>query len=86
MYQNLLKLNPDKSEFIPIGNLWHRKIIVSEFPISLNMHGNRLNPASYARNLGVTFDADLNFQCHVNNVVKSSNYLIQDLRRVWLMP
>ena len=44
MFQNLLKINPDKTEFILIGNKSHRKKIDSDFPI--NILRNQLNQAS----------------------------------------
>ena len=80
MFSNKLKLNPDKTEFMLIGNKCHRNKFTSVFPI--NLLGTDLSPSQYARNLGVTFDADFNFQRHINNVIKSCNYHMRDLRRI----
>ena len=80
MFSNKLKLNPDKTEFMLIGNQCHRNKLLDNFPADIL--GNSLNPAQFARNLGVTFDADLNFQRHIQNITKSCNYHIRDFRRV----
>ena len=54
MSTNKLKLNPDKTEFLLIGNERQRSKYVSMFPIELL--GVKTNPAKSARNLGVIFD------------------------------
>ena len=80
MYQNKLKLNPDKTEFLLIGNKCHRNKLLSKFPI--NLLGNSISPAPKARNLGVYFDEDFNFQNHINSIVKSCNYYIREIKRI----
>ena len=80
MFQNKLKLNPGKTEFLLIGNRVHRNKFNSELPIDIL--GKSIYPAQFARNLGVWFDADFNFQRHINNIVKQCHYYIRDLRRV----
>ena len=54
MSTNKLKLNPDKTEFLLIGNERQRSKYRSMFPIELL--GAKTNPAKSARNLGVIFD------------------------------
>ena len=54
MSTNKLKLNPDKTEFLLIGNKRQRSNYLSMFPIQLL--GVKTNPAESARNLGVIFD------------------------------
>ena len=80
MYQNKLKLNPDKTEFLVIGNKCQREKFVSEFPIDIL--GNQLSPFDHARNLGVNFDANFDFKRHIHNTVSSCNYYIRDIRRI----
>ena len=46
---NKLKLNPDKTEFLLIGNERQRSKCLSMFPIELL--GVKTNPTKYARNL-----------------------------------
>ena len=48
------ELNPDKIEFLLIGNKRQRSKYLSKFPIELP--GIKTNPAKSARNLGVIFD------------------------------
>ncbi len=80
MFANKLKLNPGKTEFMVVGNKCHRDKFDSKFPIDIL--GNQISPSPFARNLGVIFDADFNFQRQVNGVVKSCNYYIRDIRRI----
>ena len=50
MFTNKLKLNPDKTEFMLIGNKCHHKF-KSEF--SVEILNNSIPPAAHAKNLGV---------------------------------
>ena len=51
MFTNKLKLNPDKTEFMLIGNKCHRKKINPEFPVEIL--NNLISPAAHAKNLGI---------------------------------
>ena len=64
MFTNKLKLNPDKTEFILIGNTCHRNKFDSKFPVDIL--NNSIPPAAHAKYLGVIIDSDLNFQRHIN--------------------
>ena len=59
MSANMLKLNPDKIEFIVFGSEKQRKMLSNCFPI--NILGTDLSPTDKVKNLGVIFDANLNF-------------------------
>ena len=50
---NTLKLNPDKTQFLLIGNERHHSKYLSMFPIEL--YGVKTNLAKSAQNLGVIF-------------------------------
>ena len=63
MFTNKLKLNPDKTEFMLIGNKWHRNKFDLKFPVDIL--NNSIPPAAHAKNLGVIIDSDLNFQRHI---------------------
>ena len=80
MYENKLKLNPDKTEFLLIGNKCHRKDFLPSFPIDIL--GNNISPIPSARNLGVIFDKEFSFVCHINSLVKSSHYHMREFRRI----
>ena len=72
----MFKLNPDKTEFLLIGNKCHRKNATSSFP--MDILGNQISPTPTARKLGVIFD----FIPHINSIVKSCNYHMRLIRRI----
>ena len=80
MFTNKLKLNPDKTEFMLIGNKCHRNTFDSKFPVDIL--NNSIPPAAHTKNLGVIIHSDLNFQPHIKNTVKVCNYFIRDIRHV----
>ena len=59
MFQNKLKLNPGKTEFLLIGHEQQRSKYHSLFPVPLM--GVDTKPSKSARNLGVIFDQNFNF-------------------------
>ena len=80
MSTNKLKLNPDKTEFLLIGNERQRSKYLSMFPIELL--GVKTNPAISARNLGVIFGKNFTFRSHIFAVCSSCLYHMRDLRRI----
>ena len=79
MSTNKLKLNPDKTEFLVIGNERQRSKYLSMFPIELL--GFETYPAKSARNLGVIFDKNFNFRSNISAICSSCIYHIRYLRR-----
>ena len=64
MNQNMLKLNPIKTEFMIIGNLTQRKKVAHISPVELlNQHFTEIDSI---RNLGVAFDQAFSFKKHVS--------------------
>ena len=63
MGNNKLKLNPEKTEFIVIGDDQIRSSLKSSFPVSLL--GNSMEPAESVKNLGIILDAENSMQRHV---------------------
>ena len=80
MSTNKLKPNPDKTEFLLIGNEGQQSKYPSMFPIELL--GVKTNPAKSARSLGVIFDKNFTFRSHISAVCSSCFYDMRDLRRV----
>ena len=80
MNTNKLKLNPDKTEFIIIGNEKQRKLLSKFLPA--NILGNHLTPSDSVRNLGIMFDSDFKFSKHVSAVCSSCFYHIRDFSRI----
>ena len=78
MSTNKLKLNPDKTEFLLIGNERQQSKYLSIFPIVL--FGVKTNPAKSARNLGVIFDKNFTFCSHISVFCNSCFYHVRDLQ------
>ena len=80
MSTNKLKLNPDKTEFLLIGNERQCSKYLSMFPIELL--GVKTYPAKSAHSLGVIFDKNFKFHSHISAICSSCIYHIRDLRRI----
>ena len=81
MSTNKLKLNPDKAEFLLIGNERQRSKYL--FPVFfIELLGVKTNPAKSARNLGVIFDKNFTFRSHISVVCNSCFHHMRDLRRI----
>ena len=79
MLQNNLKLNDSKSEFLLIGTSQQ----ISKINIDCIKIGfSNVKPSDTARNVGVYFDTNLNMETQVQNVCKSTYYLLYNLRRI----
>ena len=76
----MLKLNPDKTEFIILGSHAQLKKLDPYLPVKI--FGNFMHPAVVVKNLGVWFDANFSFANHVRNICKTCFIQIRDLRRV----
>ena len=76
----MLKLNPDKTEFIIFGSHAQLKKLDPYLPVKI--FGNFMHPAVVVKNLGVWFDANFSFANHVRNICKTCFIQIRDLRRV----
>ena len=80
MSTNKLKLNPDKTEFLLIGNKRQRNKYLIKLPNELL--GAKTNAAKSARNLGVIFDKNFTFHSHISVVCNSFFYPMRDLQRI----
>ena len=80
MLTNKLKVNPDKTEFLLIGNERQWSKYLSIFPIELL--GVESYPVKSARDLGVIFDKNFNFRSHISAICSSCIYHMWDLRRI----
>jgi len=79
MTSNRLKLNAENTQFIWLGSSYYTAS-VSRLPLSVG--GCIVFPDDTVRNLGVTFDAQLNMRNHVDNVVRSCFFQLHQLRSV----
>ena len=80
MVNNKLKLNPDKMEFIVIGDDQIRNSPKSSFPVSFL--GNIMEPVDLVKNLGVILDAENSIERQVTDLCRICYYHLQELRRV----
>ena len=75
-----LKLNPEKTEFIIIGQKATRELLAPNFPVPLLQ--NNISPSVEVKNLGVIFDSDNSFDNHVAKICRACYYHLRDLRRI----
>ena len=63
-----MKANPDKFQFIILGNTGSHTLKIGDIAIK---------SASYVTLLGITIDSKLNFKEHINNIIKKHiiNYI-----------
>ena len=78
MSTNKVKLNPNKTEFLLIGNKRQQSKYLSVFPIE--RFSVKTNPAKSAWNLEVIFDKNFTFRLHISAVCSSCFYPVRDLR------
>ena len=75
-----LKLNPEKTEFIIIGDRQARESLIQKFATQLL--GNSIYPTDTVKNLGVTFDSGNTFTSHITKVCHARYYQLKDLRHL----
>ena len=69
MSSSMLKLNPEKTEFIIFGSHAQLKKLNPHLPVGI--FGKLLHPSAVAKNLGVWFDANFSFADHVRKIYKT---------------
>ena len=75
-----LKLNPEKTELIIIGDRQSRESFILKFPTHLL--GTSVSPTDTVKNLGVTFDFGNTFTSHITRICPACYYHLKDLRRI----
>ena len=76
----IVKLDPDKTEFIIFGAHAQVKILDPHFPVRIFC--NSMHPTVVVKNLGVWFDANFSFADHVRSICKTCFIQMYDLRLV----
>ena len=66
MLSSMLKLNPEKTEFIIFGSHAQLKQLDSHLPVRI--FGKFLHQSAVVKNLVVWFDANFSFTDHVRNI------------------
>ena len=80
MSSSMLKLSPDKTEFIIFRSHAQLKKLDPYLPVRI--FGNFMHPTVVVKNLGVWLDANFSFADHVRNIYNTCFIQIRDLRRV----
>ena len=70
---NSMKVNPDKFQFIILGNTGSHILKIGDITIK---------SASSVRLLGITIDSKLNYKEHINNIIKKSYHKLYVLRKL----
>ena len=70
MLSSMLKLNPEKTEFIIFGS--HAQLTKLDSHLPVRIFGKLLHPSAVVKNLGVWFDANFCFADHVHNISLAS--------------
>ena len=78
MLSSMLKLNPDKTEFIFFG--FHAHLKKFNYCLPIKIFCNVMHPAVVVKNLGVWFDANFSLADHVYNICKTSFIQMHGLR------
>ena len=78
MLSNMLKLNKDKTELLVIGSQYRLPPSVEDVSVA----GERIEASHTVRNLGVTFDGNMNLEQHVKNVCKSAFHHIHNIAKI----
>ena len=78
--ENQLLINPDKTKFMLIATRQLRKRFSSSPVVSFL--GKYLEPVASAKDLGVTLDSHLTYDCHISNVVSSCVVELCQINRV----
>ena len=78
MLSNMLKLNKDKTELLVIWSQYRLPPSVEDVIVA----GERIEASHTVRNLGVTFDGNMNLEQHVKNVCKSAFYHIHNIAKI----
>jgi hypothetical protein len=79
MTRNLLKLNEDKTEFLILGSSHTLRNLP---PIQLNFCGSLISSSLSVRNLGITFDSQLNMSNHINILRRNINFQLRNISRI----
>ena len=77
---NDLQLNPSKSEPMSLGTVAQRRIVIGAGSVAVA--GTTLQFVDSIWSLGVSVDADLSFDVHVNAACKSCNFHVRALRKI----
>ena len=79
MIKHKLKINDSKTEFMVLTS----SFLKQQFnDLQIKVGNIQIKPSTTARNLGVTFDSNLNLESHINSVCRSAYFHLRNIRSV----
>ena len=79
MYQDKLKINDDKTEFIIIGS---RQQLLKITPCSIRVGSTNIKPVFEVRNLGSWFDSNFSMCTHISKSCGAAFYWLHNIKRI----
>ena len=79
MYQNKLKINDDKTEFIIIGS---RQQLLKINPCSIRVGSTNIKPVSEVHNLGSWYDSNFSMCTHISSLCGAAFYWLLNVKRI----
>jgi len=79
MFQDKLKINDDKTEFLIIGS---RQQLLKINPCHIRVGSTDIQPVSSLRNLGSWFDANLSMSLQVSTSCQAAFFWLHNIKRI----
>ena len=79
MYQDKLKINDSKTEFLIIGS---RQQLLKINPCSIRVGSTEIKPVSEVRNLGSWFDSNFSMSTHISKSCGAAFYWLHNIKRI----
>ena len=79
MYQDKLKINDDKTEFLIIGS---KQQLLMTNPCSIRVGFTNIKPVSEVRNLGSWFDSNFSMSTHISKSCGAAFYWLHNIKRI----
>jgi hypothetical protein len=81
LLSNRLSLNITKTEFMIMGS--RQKFTANDdYPLEVTIDDKKIKRVDFSKSLGVTIDKNLNWEIHIQNVIKKVSSCIGALKRV----
>ena len=79
MYQDKLKINDDKTEFLNIGS---RQQLLKINPCTVRVCTTDIKPVSEVRNLGSWFDANFSLSTHISKSCSAAFFWLHNIKQI----
>ena len=79
MYQDKLKINDDKTEFLIIGS---KQQMLKINDCTIRVGTTDIKPVSEVRNLGSWFDCNFSMSTHISKSCSAAFFLLHNIKRI----